>query len=402
MKTKLVVNYRLRVHDAATRRIKREIRGHNTVLDTCLTGLANAQGTVGCFSNLCVGSSAAANYFPGGALTFTQALTTITASAPFFTGAMVGGIFKYGHGTGGLEAYIQGIGGGGTTAVVDVFRTVVAPDAGTVWQVQQTHLTTFSFNYDAYVSGATNCFTLGAYAGGVATLTHQRTYIINTKGAPYTINELGWGSASGANPIVNGRVVLGAPEVIGVSDYVVITLQLIFTLAPPIPVLSAAGDQVWNQYKGTGTFTGSFALESWTQAYQNVLASGATYAHYNSIDGNASFCLLLITDPSFVQNAHVGATRPTPTLIYVVDAVGAAWGQVSGQYPGVSQLILNETFTTAGQTLYGVGVNGGVTVGTDFDMAPNWSGGVPTTLPIGSFPIQTIWQNNWTRPLNNP
>ncbi|MGA2092433.1 MAG: hypothetical protein ABSH16_03360, partial [Sedimentisphaerales bacterium] len=124
MKTKLQVNYRLRVHDAVTRRVKREIRGHNVVLDAGLTALANMTGTADIFTNLCVGSDATANYITGGVITFTQALTTITASAPFFTGAMVGGIFKFGHGTGGLEAYIQSIGGGGTTAVVDVSRAV--------------------------------------------------------------------------------------------------------------------------------------------------------------------------------------------------------------------------------------------------------------------------------------
>jgi hypothetical protein len=399
MKTKLTVNYRLRVHDAATRRIKREIRGHNTVLDSGLTELANGIGTADCFKNLCVGSSAAANYIPGGVITFTQALTTITASAPFFTAPMVGGIFKFGHGTGGLEAYIQSIGGGGTTAVVDISRSVVVPDAGTVWQVQQTHLTTFSFNYDAYVSGATNCFSLGAYAGGVATMTHQRTYIINTKGSPYTINELGWGNATIANPAVNGRVVLGAPEVIGTSDYVVITLQMIFTLAPPTPQVSAAGDQVWNQHKGTGTFNGTFALETWSNL-QQVASSGATTSNHPCYDSGTSFCVVAITAAGFTQNAHVGATSPTPTLLYAI--IAGAWAQVGGQYPGTSTLVLNGTITAAGQTLYGVGVNGAVTNTTIFDMAPNWSGGAPTALPAGAWPIQTTWSQVWTRPLSNP
>ena len=284
MQTKLQVNYRLRVMDAKTKRCKREMRGHNTVLDAGLTALANMTGTADLFTNLCVGSSATANYIPGGVITFTQALTTITASAPFFTAPMVGGIFKYGHGTGGLEAYIQSIGGGGTTAVVDVSRNVAVGDAGTVWLVQQTKLVTFSYNYDAYVTSAGACSTTPVYSGGVATVTHQRTYIINTKGSPYTINELGWGNATGANPAINGRVVLGAPEVIGMSDYVVITLQLIFTLAPPIPVLSAAGDQVWAQYEGTGTFAGSFSLEKW--ATQTILASGASDSTNAVLDGN--------------------------------------------------------------------------------------------------------------------
>jgi len=405
MKTKLQVNYRLRVHDAVTRRVKREIRGHNVVLDAGLTALANMTGTADIFTNLCVGSDATANYITGGVITFTQALTTITASAPFFTGAMVGGIFKFGHGTGGLEAYIQSIGGGGTTAVVDVSRAVPVGDAGTVWLTQQTKLVAFSYNYDAYVTSSGACSTTPVYAGGVATVTHQRTFIINTKVTSYTINELGWGSTGGANPNIKGRVVLGAPEVIGVSDYVVITLQLIFTLAPPIPVLSAAGDQVWNQYKGTGTFTGSFALEKW--ATQTVLSTGASDSTNAVLDGVNPGYLRVITDAAFTQNAHVGATGVVPATSYVDNTAQLSWAQVAGSgtgVVGVSRCTHNYSFNTAGETLYGVGVTkqsfGGQQV--VYDMVPNWSGGVPATLPIGAFVLQTVWQNIWTRPLLNP
>ena len=405
MKTKLVVNYRLRVHDAATRRIKREIRGHNTVLDAGLTALANMTGTADLFTNLCVGSSATANYIPGGVITFTQALTTITASAPFFTAPMVGGIFKYGHGTGGLEAYIQSIGGGGTTAVVDVSRNVAVGDAGTVWLVQQTKLVTFSYNYDAYVTSAGACSTTPVYSGGVATVTHQRTYIINTKSSPYTINELGWGAVAGANPNIKGRVVLGAPEVIGTSDYVVITLQLIFTLAPPIPVLSAAGDQVWTQYEGTGTFAGSFSLEKW--ATQTILASGASDSTNAVLDGINPGYLRLITDAGYAQNAHVGATGVVPATSLVDSTGQLSWAQVAGSgtgVVGVSQCVHNYSFSTTGQILYGVGVTKQSTGGQQivYDMVPNWSGGAPTALPNGAFPVQTLWQNVWTRPLDNP
>lgn len=404
MKTKLQVNYRLRVHDAATRRIKREIRGHNVVLDAGLTALANGQGTASCMENLCVGSDATQNYIPGGVITFTQALTTITASAPFFTAPMVGGIFKFGHGTGGLEAYILGIGGGGLTATVDVSRAVPVGAAGTVWLTQQTKLVTFSFNYDAYVTSVGACSTTPVFGGGVCTVTQQRTFIINTKVAPYTLNEIGWGNAAGANPNINGRVVLGAPEVIGVADYVVITLQLIFTLVPPIPVLSASGDQVWTQYQGTGTFTGSFALENWKTQTINA-GTGATVQvgllDSNSI-GNAN--LLLVTNAAFAQNANVGAVSPINSSGYASGNAAPTWAQIAGigtGVIGVSQWAFNFSFITAGETLYGIGVSyGGAAM--VFDMVPNWSGGVPATLPVGAFPVQSTWQNNWTRPLNNP
>jgi hypothetical protein len=406
MNTKLQVKYILYVRDAKTHAIKSERHGINTVLDSCLTNLANGQGTAGCFENLCVGSSAAANYIPGGVITFTQALTTITATAPFFTAPMVGGIFKFGHGTGGLEAYIQSIGGGGTTAVVDVSRTVPVGDAGTVWLTQQTKLVNFSFNYDAYVTSPGACSTTPVYAGGVATVTQQRTYIINSKVAPYTINEIGWGNATGANPNINGRFVLGAPEVIGVSDYVVITLQLIFTLQPPTPVVSTAGDQVWQQYQGTAAFNGSFSMDVWRT--QKILSNGVTTDYNNSgqfsggIDRMSSCGLYLITNAFFVQNAHVGATPPANSSGLLGSGL-TNWAQVVGQYPGVSQVVINYSFNTAGGTLYGIGFgdyyNAGQVVVT---MVPNWSGGVPATLPIGSFPIQTAWQNNWTRPLINP
>lgn len=405
MKTKLRVNYRLRVHDAETGRVKRETRGHNTVLDSCLTAFANMTGTADCFTNLCIGTSATQNYIPGGGTTFTQALTTITANAAFFTAPMIGGIFKYGHGTAGLEAYIQSVGGGGLTAVVDVSRAVGAPTAGTAWLTQQTKLAAFSYNYDGYVTSVGACSTTPVYAGGVCTVTQQRTFIINPKLAPYTINEMGWGSVGGANPNILGRIVLPAQEVIGIADYVVITLQLIFTLAPPIPVLSAAGDQVWTQYEGTGTFAGSFSLEKW--ATQTILASGASDSTNAVLDGINPGCLRVITDAGYAQNAHVGATGVVPATSLVDTTAQLSWAQVAGSgtgVVGVSRCVHNYSFNTNGEILYGVGVTktgfGGQQI--VYDMVPNWSGGVPAALPVGAFALQTIWQNIWTRPLNNP
>jgi len=407
MNTKLRVKYVLYVRDAKTHAIKSERHGINTVLDAGLTALANGQGTASCFENLCVGSDPTANYIPGGVIKFTQALTTITATAPFFTAPMVGGIFKFGHGTGGLEAYIQSIGGGGLTAVVDVSRAVPVGDAGTVWLTQKTKLVAFSYNYDAYVTSAGACSTTPVYAGGVATVTQQRTFIINQKSAPfapYTINEIGWGNATGVNPNINGRFVLGAPEVIGVSDYVVITLQLIFTLQPPTPVVSTAGDQVWTQYQGTGTFTGSFALEVWDT--QTIGATGATVG-VGVADGSYGGYLAIVTNAAFVQNVNVGATSPNPANATGYSATGIlpTWAQIAGSgtgVVGVSRLTWNFSFNTAGEVLYAVGLLHGSGNNIMLDMVPNWSGGVPATLPIGSFPIQTTWQNIWTRPLINP
>ena len=401
MKTRLQMRYRLRVCDAKTNKIKREIRGGNTVLDAGLTGLANHIGTAGLFTNLCVGSSAAANYIPGGAVTFTQALTTITASAPFFTAPMVGGIFKFGHGTGGLEAYIQSIGGGGTTAVVDISRAVVVPDAGTVWLVQQTHLTTFSYNYDAYAAGATNNSTTPNLAGGICTVTQKRTFVFNQKVAPYTIKELGWGHTGGANPPICGRVVLVAPEVIGVNDYVICAVELICTFAPTSPVVSAAGDQIWDQYKGTGIYAGEFALEVWDT--QTIAASGAV-AGGGVLDGSCGGYLYVLTNAAFAQNANIGANPPNPATATGYSATGIPpnWAQVGGQYPGVSQLTWNFTFNTAGEILYGIGLLNGSGNDIMLDMIPGWSGGAPSALPTGAFPVQTLWQNVWTRPLDNP
>src|SRR5208283_901190 len=145
MRTSLKVLVRTEIRDAKTGAVKRVRKARpNMVFDSGLTALATgAVNFATIFSDCKIGSSAASNSIPGNTTTFTQVGTTITASAAFFTGAMVGGIFKYGTGTGGAEQYIASIGGGGLTAVVNgAGLTVATPTAGTVWLVAQTALTT--------------------------------------------------------------------------------------------------------------------------------------------------------------------------------------------------------------------------------------------------------------------
>src|SRR5258708_91829 len=86
----------------------------NLFLDQGLNGLAKKAGgglptpgaPANAFNYCHTGSGINATKISSGAITFTQATTTLTASAGFFTSAMVNGLFKWGVGAGGNELYI--------------------------------------------------------------------------------------------------------------------------------------------------------------------------------------------------------------------------------------------------------------------------------------------------------
>jgi hypothetical protein len=120
MKTGIKVLIRTEVRDAVTGAVQRFQQSRpNMVFDAALTRLATGAINFTSLFDCCkIGSSAAAQQIPGNALTFTQVGNTITASGIFFTGPMVGGIFKYGVGTGGAEQYIAGVAGGGLSCTV--------------------------------------------------------------------------------------------------------------------------------------------------------------------------------------------------------------------------------------------------------------------------------------------
>ena len=222
---------------------------HNLVLDQGLNYFADGQTTFAdCFAHCLVGSSASPNSYASGAVTFTQAGYTVTASGAFFTNPMIGGLLKFGSGSGGAEQYISAVSGDGLSATVSASATVVLPVAGVVWLVQQTGLVAQLYDSDTYDAADGNCTT--TFAGDQITL--LRTFVFPVKSTPYNVNEIGYSDGD----TVCGRIVLPATDVVPPTSYYRVQLELTFTQSPGAPVAV--------QNVGTNCDTaGTFSINNW-------------------------------------------------------------------------------------------------------------------------------------------
>lgn len=318
----------------------------NLVLDGALSYLAGGGTFAGVFTTLKIGSGTNPTQIAGGAITFTQAGTTITASGVFFTSAMVGAIFKYGTGTAGAEQYISSIGGGGLTCVVTgAGMTVGTPTVGTVWQVQATALQTYLAKDTGYQTNAgDNSTTL---TGG--SITHQRTFIFATPGVTQNINEIGYTENSANDGTCRGRIVLPSTDVVDTSHFYRVVMQLAVTVAPAAPTaVSNVGTNI--------NTAGNVMFE-----YYDLFAIGATGAA-NSYQGGGgtpvNFMDGLVTSPLFGLRT---TTWSQPGAIQTGNAPGVASAytqalsafSTSGQPLGQSGSTTAFSWTAAGETLYG-------------------------------------------------
>jgi hypothetical protein len=405
MKSGIKVLIRTEVHDAATGRVVRARKAReNLVFDSALTSLATGAinfGTI--FASCKIGSSNAANSIPGNTTTFTQVGTTITASAAFFTAPMVGGLFKYGVGTGGAEQYIQSVGGGGLTAVVvGAGMAVGVATAGTVWLVIQTALTTpltaltGGCLSQTYVTSPGACST--TFPGGVnsTTITLQRTYQFPVQGAPYTVNEIGYSDNATNNGTCNGRLVLGSPDTIAITEFFVVQIAITFTLSPNVP--TALGNV------GTGIdTTGQVMFNYWDCHIVQSTGAGDDYqntylAGRDAMDG-APLRLALYTAGAFTLSDHIQqANAPFPAGVLYGSAVGSAYDN-TGLPVGVARTTISYNFNTAGETLHAILFGGGA--GTNISPIFTSALTTPVALPNGTFQGNFIYQRQITRTLSN-
>ena len=401
MKTSVKVLVRTEIHDARTGAVKRVRKARpNLVFDSALTALATgAINFATIFTRCKIGSSNAANSIPGNTTTFTQVGTTITASSAFFTGAMVGAIFKYGTGTGGAEQYIASIGGGGLTAVMQgAGMTVGTPTAGTVWLVAQTALTTpltaltGGCVSGTYVTSPGACATTFPGGANSTQITNQRTYKFPVQAAPYTVNEIGYSDNNTNDGTCNGRIVLGSPDTIAITEYYVVQIAITFTLSPNVPTavinvgtgLNTAGQIQFNAWDcQTITSTGT-AL-----AYQTVWAGG--------IMDDAAIPLGFITGSAPTLNANINQNN---ALSLTAALTSASANLSNATLPvGVAQATITFNFSTAGQTCYAIafGRTSGSNVALIFVLLLT----TPFALPNGTFQGNLVYQRAVTRTLSN-
>lgn len=359
----------------------------NLVLDQGLNALAQSTGacSVGAsFAALRIGGGNNPTSFNSGSITFTQATTTVIASASFFTSAMVGGILKYGTGSGGAEQYITAF--TSATQVTVTSSATVAASVGTVWMVQQTALQTLLFTTNTYqTSGGSNSTT---YSAGQQVM--QRTFVNGVQGSPYTVNELGWNSVIGGT-VVNGRIVLSSSDVIGTSNFYVVIMQLTINFAPNTP--SAVGNV------GTGLNTAGNAMIEWFD-FTSVSSTGGTNNGVGAnIDGGGANLQTSYITASYSQQSSLVSTTPWVLTVGSVQGQTSAVAFVySAGTVGIATCTTGSTTTTAGQTCTGIALTN---PGNSIQIAMDIKLTTPFTLPSGSFIHTTVWQIQYSRTLVN-
>lgn len=427
---KLVFNckarYQLRLHDAISKKIVRAYPWRdNLINDIGLNNLASGS-PANAFIDCAVGSSNSAASIPSGAITFIQAGTnTITASNTFFTSAMVGGIIKFGSGTGGYEQYIATIGGGGLTCTVQAspggFQTVTGVVA-TVWLVQTENLTAFLYNSNSYLTGSGDCGT--AYSAGT-TQEMQRTYYFAPQTAAYTVNEVGWSGTAitGPAPVagvsqggstsnnVFGRTVVSSVTV-GTANFLSVVIQLSITYAPASP--SAVANVNTNGAGGALNTAGNAMIEYFGQKY--VASNGGTgFQTGGNILADdfvgVAGTFALQTAGTYTQQTGIfsSGTQPFPSLPVSTGSTPAysvnvgPWTNVAATTPtggtvppGTCQLTFAATFNTNGETVYGLYISG-TNLSAVFDIKLT----TPFVLPVGTFPVSGIFQAQYSRTLSN-
>jgi len=362
----------------------------NLILNQGLNGLAQSTAVAAvksfpasCFTYCLVGSGSNPNSVASGAITFTQdnggglAGTTLTASGNIFTLAMVGQLFKWGTGSGGVETYITAF-TSATKVSVDTTALITVPAVGTIWNVTQTALQAYLYTNNSFLTGSGDC---GTTLSGVQA-THQRTFKFNQKGSPYTVNEIGYNGPAGGTAVV-GRLVLSAGDVVSTSQFYVVILQFICTYAPATP---QAASNVGTNIDTTGTL----ALECIGPLSSAQVGSNGGTGVTGTLEGNAALSWFYVT---YSQNG-VPATSGSGLANSGVQLDVQTWAYASAL--GKQTLTSVASTTTAGQTLYGCGI--GAAVGqTSMDVKFT----TPQTAPTGSFQPNTVWFAIYTRVLTN-
>lgn len=392
-------------------KIKREIRDvktgeivrvspweKNLIVDQGLNKMANQSGgSGGCnpassFTNCLIGNSNAPTSIASGGVTFTQSGFIVTASASFFTSGMVGGLFKYGTGTGGAEYYIT-VFTSATQVTVDTSATVSTPSAATVWQVQQTAL------QGAFPAPISNFLYADHYQTGInpndslqycrTTISgnqslHQRAFVFIAQASTYSVNEIGWSNdgVGGAQNRVNGRIVLGSSDVVSPTNFYVVIIQITFTYSPSAP--TSVGNV------GTAINTaGTIMLEN--MQIQQVANSGGVTT--NGILDNSVGGVCVFATTTYSQNGSIGSLVNLPTQL--------STGVTSGWSYAGTRGTMNATFTfsvsTSAVTAYGVAFTHPNTNNAVLDVLFT----TPQSIAAGTFAGTVVWQCVYGRILSN-
>jgi hypothetical protein len=381
MNVTIETRIKTRIFDVKTRKVIKESKWQkNLLMDFGLNALAkstSATTSVGLTTACKVGDGTTPTSISSGAVTFTQATNQVTASAGFFTSAMVGYILKYGTGSGGIETYITAF-SSSTLVTVDTSATVGAT-VGTVWAVNQTALVNFILATTTYETTAGSCGT----SFSTNSATHKRTYNFAVQINPYNVNEIGYFSSTPGSSVY-GRIVLSSTDVVAPTNFYQVILSVVFTYTPASP--TAVGNV------GTNIDTsGNAMLENINNVstLRQVQSDGTISATSTSLDDNTDN-LALIT-ATYTQNATTG------NILVVTRLNVAAGSWVYGGTRGKKTVSFNTSISTAGETMFGIGLTNGNTTNCVFDVKFTST----FTLPTGTFLPQTVFSITYGRVLTN-
>lgn len=377
------MSVQVRQINALTGKVESESKPQkNLIMDGGLNALAKSTNSTNpaAFTTACrVGSGSTSDKTSSGAITFTQVGTTLTASGGFFTAGMVGFLFKWGSGTGGVEQYITAF-TNSTNVTVDTSATVAVPAVGVVWNVIRTTMETLLYSSNTYET------TAGACGSSLASniVTHKRTYNFAQQVASYNVNEVGYFNAV-AGTTIYGRLVLVATEVVAPTNFLQVVLSFAVTYNPGSPV--AVSDV------GTNINTAGNAMVETSNGVSIVLSTGATQnsGSNSSFDG-ASICSIRGVIATYSQNSAMGAPPNPATLLFE----NATWAYASPVVRGKMTIASNTTISGSGQTMYGVALTLAAS-GLSFDIKFTSTYAVPS----GSFLPKVTFSCIYDRQLNN-
>jgi len=394
--TTLGARVQTRIIDSRTGLVLRASRWtKNLVFDSGLNKLAGSGSSFADFFNYCkIGSSAAPNSYGGGLITFTQSGTTITASGPFFTSAMTGGIMKYGTGTGGQEVYITYV--SSTVATASTSYSIVA-SAGTVWQVQQTQLSALLYASDTYDTTAGACVT--SYSNYTATM--QRTIKFPTQATTYTVNEIGYFD-NGTGATVNGRIVLPSPDVVTPTQFYVVVIQMTYVVQPSN---GTTGVTVGDVGGGSPNTSGKVGYNFWDCKVVDTSGNSVNKqplfpTGLMDASGGTSLTLAFLYSGTwtFPANIDTGNSYNQNTNVLTTGAFSSFTN--AGQPVGVGQAVLSLSVSASAQTVSTFIFGGLVTTNQLYPILAQILT-TPFTLPSGTYAKIVTLSLTFTRTLSN-
>lgn len=214
---------------------------NNLILDSGLNKVASVNWA-NCFAVCIFGNQVAPTPVSrnGGALTFSQSGTTITASGNFFVSQDTGRLFKFDSGE---ECYLTYV--NATTATASISRTV-GSGPGTVWYVNQTAVESVFAYSTAYGSNGGDNGT--SAIGNVITM--KRTYTGAAAGGPTTLTEIGFNDGASNVNIFDRDIIVGGVSIL-TGDIPLAVAELIMTISQNTP--QAVGN-VATGYDSSGNF----------------------------------------------------------------------------------------------------------------------------------------------------